>query len=251
MVTPAELLKCLPPPQNIKEVVTWGQSVKNIKNEIIDTHERYETEYDSIFEFFDTGDIVETSKGLFNFCKKNIPYEVESSEDQTVKSPTIILSPGETGDCKHYSLFIGGILDAVKHQGSGNGDWDWTYRFASYHKDKQIEHVFVVVFDDYGEVWVDPVLGYFNERKIPTRYEDKQPKYNEMLSRISGIGSAGTTVQVNKADAETNFLVLVNLNVFGLKDMLKNNMSITNGAFRDYYIANGFDFIHLMRIVNA
>lgn len=251
MVSKKEVLALLPPFKNEKKLVTWRQSTNALVNEIVKTHEKYETDYDLIYQLFDTGDIYDTCAGLWNFCKYNLKYTIEGEDEQTVKSPTAILQSGEKIDCKHYSLFIAGVLDAIK-QNMGDG-WDWCYRFASYNGTKHIEHVFVVVFDPVTkkEIWIDPVLSGFNQHKQPSYYIDK---YMALYS-ISGItdllDSDAVTATVSKQNAFSNFLVLVNLNAMGYKTLLLNNPDITYGALRKYFIDNNFDFNQLLLILNS
>lgn len=177
-------------------------------------------------------------------------YQAEPDEDQTVKSPSVILQSGDTVDCKHYSLFIGGVLDAI--QQNENVDWDWFYRFAGYNGKKEVYHVFVVVEKANGsEIWIDPVLDYFNERKVPTYTIDKKPMSAiGKLSRLSGIGDPSPELTVDSRAAETQFLVLVNVNYDGLKDLLNRNRNIVNGPVRDYFKRNSFDFNQLLNILN-
>jgi hypothetical protein len=237
----------LPPFRNEVMVITKKQNTNDIIKEVIEVHGLYETDYDKIFHLFDTGDIYSTSRGIWEFCKYNLRYVVESEDVQSTKSPSAILQPGETVDCKHYSLFIGGLLDAI----SANKveDWTWNYRFASYDNNRSVEHVFVVVkLNDGSEIWIDPVLRGFNERLKPTYFKDKEPM---ALVRISGIGATDETktIEVSSEAAENNFLVLVNLNSFGLKSLLKSNPDIVNGSVKDYFTANGYDFSRLQNML--
>jgi hypothetical protein len=250
MVSKAKVLALLPAFRNEVRLVTWKQSSKRILNEIVKAHEAYEGDYDKIYSLFDTGDIYVTSAGLFNFCKYNMPYTVEGEDEQSVKSPSAILTSGQKTDCKHYSLFIGGVIGAIKYN---EGDtWDWCYRFASYNSTKEIEHVFVVVKDGNREIWIDPVLTSFNQKKQPTYFIDKQPE-NMALYSISGIGDINDTgtITVDKDNAEVSFLVMLNMNCFGLKTLFKDNPLITQGSFRAWYNGQGFDYDHFLRILNA
>lgn len=250
MVTAKTLLKHLPPYLNREEVVKWGQSTKDIVKEIILAHERHENEYDEIYHHFDTGNIYTTCEGLFDFCKANMQYQAEPDEDQTVKSPSVILQQGDTVDCKHYSLFIGGVLDAI--QQNEDVDWDWFYRFAGYNGKKEVYHVFVVVEQADGkEIWIDPVLDYFNERKYPTYTIDKKPMSGiGKLSRLSGIGDTAPIVEVDSRAAEMQALVLLNVNYDGVKDLFNRNPQIVNGPVKAYYKANNMDFAQLLNILN-
>jgi hypothetical protein len=246
-VTRADLLAILPPMANVKTPEVARQDTDDIISLILKTHSKYETEYDLISPLFDTGNIHNTTADLWDFCKCNLVYAVESEKDQTVKSPTWILLPGHTVDCKHYSLFIGGVLDSLK--ANNDEKWRWCYRFASYHRSERIEHVFVVVKYRGEEIWIDPVLDSYNDKKEPTYYVDEEPV---MLSSLSGIGdSGGTTIKVDARMAEADFLTMVNLNLFGVKDLLNGAGTVYLDRVRQYMQVNGFDFNQLKLILNS
>lgn len=236
----------LPPFKNETLVIVDKQSTSDIINGVLGKHRQYETDYDKIYRDFYTGDIYTTCSRLWDFCKYNLDYIIESEDLQSVKSPAAILSPGGSVDCKHYSLFIGGILDAIKANKQAN--WDWCYRFASYDNSRNVEHVFVVVKLKGSEIWIDPVLNYFDDRLQPTYFKDKSTM---ALVSISGIGAANqaTTVTVDKDSAESNFLAMVNQNVYGLKTLMKQNPDITVGPVQQWYLANGYNFSRLLNIL--
>ena len=113
-----ELLQVLPPFTNSSVIIEKKQDVHDIINEVLDAHKYFASDYDIIYPFFDQGTMKEICNRLFDFCKKNIRYKIESEDLQTTKSPAAILATGE-GDCKHYAGFIGGVLSAInrkKHQ---------------------------------------------------------------------------------------------------------------------------------------
>jgi hypothetical protein len=188
MMNTNELLTKLPPFKGQKVTVTEKQSVPRIMKEIVVAHNEYAGDYDKIAEYFYTGDDYSTEKMLFDFCKDNFTYSIESDKLQTVRSPTAILVLGEIRglDCKHYASFIGGVLSALNRTGRTN--FNWFYRFASYSPtDKIPEHVYVVVKDNGLETWIDPVLKNFDDRiPYPIFIEDIKPK-KMALVRLSGI----------------------------------------------------------------
>lgn len=72
------------------------------------------------------------------------------------------------------------------------------------------------------------------------------------LVKISGVGDVlGPLVEVDPAKAWSNFLVMVNLNMFSLKELLLSNSNITYGALRQWVTENGFDFNTLDLILTA
>lgn len=191
-MTTNELLGKLPPFQGSKVKVTEKQSVSRIMKDLMSAHQDYSADYDRIADYFYTGSEEETEKMLFDFCKENLRYKVESIKTQTVQSPTAILVLGEMRgvDCKHYASFIAGVLDALNRQGKNN--FNWIYRFASYDVNEKIpEHVFVVVNNAGYETWIDPVLDYFDDRyPYPIFIKDIKPK-KMALYRISGVNGGG------------------------------------------------------------
>lgn len=151
--------------------VVENQTVPDIMKLIKHKHAKTAADYDAIAEMFWKGNVYDTAEALFNFCKENIAYSVESEETQTISQPKIILTRGK-GDCKHYSLFIGGVLDALTRLGH---PIDWVYRFASYNPLNDTPgHVFIVIKESGGEIWIDPVLDSFDYHKLFFYATDKK-----------------------------------------------------------------------------
>lgn len=168
----------LGPFQNRREMLTADQSTGDIIDAILEAHRRHANDYSKISSFFNAGSRRATARKIFNFLKNNVRYVIEPGSKQTVKSPAAILATGY-GDCKHYSLFAGGVLQ--------NLGIPFAYRFASYKMfDKQPQHVFVVVNPGTNnEIWIDPVVGDFDYKKPYTYATDRKMA----LYSISGIGA--------------------------------------------------------------
>lgn len=252
MVSKSDVLTALPPFRNEFKLVTWRQSTNRLIKEILKAHETYISDYDKIYKMFDRIDINQTAGGLWDFCKYDLRYTAESDTEQTVRSPAAILQPNAQIDCKHYSLFIGGVLDAIKQ--NENDNWNWCYRFASYDSSKTIEHVFIVVKNKNKEIWVDPVLSSFNQHKQPSYYIDETPMPIYSISGVPGSGDSSASekmVTVGSKRAEIDFLVMVNKNVLSLKTLLNGNPEITYGSFKRWYEGKGFDFNQLKLILKA
>jgi hypothetical protein len=166
----------LPPYEKKTVVLVSDQGTGDIIKGIMRTHGEHKVDYDLIYQYFDCGgDTNKTCKKIWDFLKHSLRYEAESGDEQSVRSPSAILSRDGV-DCKHYSLFISGILDAIKR--NKGDDFEWFYRFASYNHEPIPGHVFVVVRDGANEFWVDPVLDYYNQRKYPSYNLDKKPRIN-------------------------------------------------------------------------
>lgn len=174
----ATLMGRLGPFQNRREMLTADQSTGDIIDAILEAHRRHAGDYSKISSFFNAGSRRATARKIFNFLKNNVRYVIEPGSKQTVKSPAAILATGY-GDCKHYSLFAGGVLQ--------NLGIPFSYRFASYKMfDKQPQHVFVVVNPGTSnEIWIDPVVGDFDYKKPYSYATDRKMA----LYSISGIGA--------------------------------------------------------------
>jgi len=180
MISRAFLLHQISGFENRKNLIVEDQSTGDIIKAILDTHPKYKNDYNKIANYFKGYNEIKSCEKIWNFLKKNIRYVVESENKQFVRSPAAILKQA-VSDCKCYSLFIGGICQSL--------GMNFCYRFASYNEyTKQPGHVFVVVNPGTNnEIWIDPVLSYFNYKK-PYFYKiDKKPKM--AIYSISGIGA--------------------------------------------------------------
>lgn len=182
------LLNQLDPFYNNQKIITYNQSTNDIIGAILKQHKKCENDYDKLYYYFDEGNLNNSCKKIFNYLKNNIKYKIEPDNLQTVKTPSAILATGKTtgSDCKNFSLFFAGVLDAIRR--NTGQKFDIVFRFASYENKNIPEHVFVVVNPNTNnEIWCDPVLNYLNEKKIPTFYKDKKIK-NMALMSLSGVG---------------------------------------------------------------
>lgn len=183
MISKKKILSVLPEFKNSEIVLKKKQGVEDIVKGILKTHNQYFTDYDLISDYFYRGNVEDTCKYIFDFLKENVPYEIESENYQTLRSPGAILH--FPGDCKSFALFSNGCLDSLRRKGKLK--CDLLFRFAGYGVfTDYIEHVFSVCKTGKNEIWVDPVLNNYNEKKKPNYYVDK--KINNMaLVGISGI----------------------------------------------------------------
>jgi hypothetical protein len=180
------LLGSLTPFSNRQVILKRNQEVKDIITGIIATHYIWRSDYDKICRSFDAGTTRAIGRKIWNYLKANVPYKIEPDHKQTLRSPAAILGMLGGADCKSYALFIGGCLDALNRKGK---KINWAYRFASYKLlNPEPQHVFVVINPDTeNEIWVDPVLSYYDEKKLYTYKTDKNIKM--ALYQISGIGA--------------------------------------------------------------
>lgn len=183
----------LPLYQNKHHLSIHNQSVGDIITGILQTHSKYKSDYDRIALNFAGRDAVQIARNVYDYLKKHTYYVIESDTRQTLRSPSAILALGQNPrvglDCKSYSLFIAGVLAAWQRRGM---NINWCYRFASYKiADKIPHHVFVVINPNTkNEVFVDPVLPTFNDKK---QYHYKIDRKPMALYTVSGIGKTKRT----------------------------------------------------------
>lgn len=183
MITRTELLKQLPKYVGNSIVITDDQTVHDIVFEILDAHKEFAPYYDKIALYFLQDSTDDIADQLAEFCNRELHYKEETEDDQTTMLPSGILTRGADKnkgiDCKHYSSFCGGILDALNRAGK---KIDWCYRFASYKlMNKAPHHVFVVVNPGKNEIWIDPTPNSNNAD--PYWYTDKKIKAGNMALR--------------------------------------------------------------------
>lgn len=185
------LLRILPL-RSTSTLISSKQTIPEIRDEVLEAHVYYAKDYDLIADEFERRDLSQTFRDLWFFLKNNLRYRMETEKKQTTKSPAWILYDG-IGDCKHYSLFIAGVLNVLQRKGR---KFDWWFAFASYDPgETQPGHVFVIAEWNNRKYWIDPVLNAFNERLKPDFLYQLQPKnYNMALYRIGGVMDYDTTV---------------------------------------------------------
>lgn len=181
---------------NEQRVIIDNQGVNDIISGMLNTHDRYKSEYDKIYKYFEANTIEQTCRNIWNFLKQNVKYGIESENYQYLKSPSSVLNT-PSSDCKSYALFSAGCMSAL--QRNTGADIDVLFRYASYDPfDTTPEHTFCVVKEGNKEYWIDPVLNKFNQRKEPYSYINKKLKKDNMaLIALAGINQKK---QVGKID---------------------------------------------------
>ena len=162
------------------------QSIQDLMDDILDKHKKEEPEADKIAKLFWRGSARATGQYLFDFCKENLIYKEELTENQSVKALGAILIEKKV-DCKNYSLFIVSICCALRRMGYPIAA---KYRFAIYTdkpdaKGVRSGHVFAVIMDNGREIWCDPVVDSFDQRT------PKYIKHTDKIPPMSGVGRLG------------------------------------------------------------
>tara|TARA_R110002126_G_scaffold288316_2_gene441951 strand:- start:2852 stop:3802 length:951 start_codon:yes stop_codon:yes gene_type:complete len=221
MVSKSAVLQKLAPFKNFKKVVSTDQTVTDIIDGIVNTHYQYADEYDKISNYFVGESELETARNIFNFLKSNVPYYIESNNNQTLRSPSAIVAM--PGDCKSYALFANGVLDSLNRKGIIQVPL--AFRFAGYkNNSREPQHVFAVMYPGTKkEIWIDPVLARFNEKRQPSFYKDKKIKM--ALIALSGVNYSGSD---KRAEMEKYRDKLVNE-----RDRLLQAGIITPGSSRE------------------
>lgn len=263
----------LQPFRNERKVLIHDQSVSDIIQGILANHDRYKGQYDKIAHFFKGANNYETGRNIWQFLKDNVKYKVEPDSRQMLKSPAAIIAPGTTSDCKNYSLFTGGILDALNRLGS---KIPWCYRFSSYRLlDRVPQHVFVVMYPGTSkEIWIDAVLPYYNEHKQYYYKVDKKVKNMSLIAlagigdEMAGIGKKGEKrrkffkklaekiksvakfqLKFSLAFARNSFLEMVRLNVRSLGTNLKKKNDSEPQKVRQFWENLGGDYAKLVKAI--
>lgn len=198
MATVGRLLPLLTAYKGRKTVVNKRQATGDIIKEIETAHNEFSADYDKIADQFEGGSARQTAKNIYNFLKKNVKYSVEPVYRQSVKSPAAIIATGQYSnsgnDCKHYSLFSAGILDALNRKGK---KYKYCYRFVNYRIfETDPQHVFIVLNPGADEIYLDPVLQPFDYKKPYINGIDKKIKAKMPVYKISGIGQ---TAEIDEA----------------------------------------------------
>jgi hypothetical protein len=190
-------------------------------------------------------------------------------------SPAAILAY-QGNDCKNYSLFTIGILDALKRKGLITNKI--CYRFASYKVlDEVPHHVFGVIEIGGEEIWIDAVLPTFNNKKSYYHKIDYMPLYSiSGTNQIGLFGSQKAKKAYNKsveeakaqglpipakpakkpivlkfalAPARGSFLLLVGLNFMGLATKLAKALADNKDKVNVFWSKLGGNTNELLRKV--
>jgi len=160
MVTPEMVLTRLPASLGEYELLKERQYVPDIVSEVRKAHRMFGSFYDQFSYLFYNRNPGVVADNLYDFCRKYLRYKEEPKEFQSSLMPQGIIELGNQGkgvDCKHYALFIAGVL------GSLNRLYDCCFEgyfyFVGYDGAREPYHVYVTVLDEKCEIWIDPTPG--------------------------------------------------------------------------------------------
>jgi hypothetical protein len=127
---------------------------------------------------------LQTCSNIWHFVKQNIAYVEDEPGVQWIKTPARIWQD-KFCDCKGYSVFIACLLNGLNIPG--------IFSFVSFSPtNPDPTHVLIVVAEP-GQpvIKIDCVLNQFNTEK---QYTHKQDFKMTMIARLSGIGTAKTSI---------------------------------------------------------
>lgn len=261
-MNPGTILSQLPPYRAKVVTLARHQDTDDIVQNMLRYHKMYRLDYDQISAQFLAATPRKTLKNVYDFLKENVKYRIEPETRQTLKSPAAIVATGRTtgSDCKNYALFICGVAESLTR--TGKQKIPCAYRFASYKwYDEQPQHVFAVAFPDTDrEIWIDPVLPEFDQRKTYNHATDKKMS----LVGISGTGNGGqvggikdlfgkvknAVLTVAASPARLAFLTMVKNNVFALADKFAQVMRIAPADTQQFWQRQGGDYNKLIDAVS-
>lgn len=241
-------------PTGKKELIKQFQSTDDIINAVVEQHNLNRNAFKKIAPHFQKSTDYDTCQAIWEFTHYNLNYKAEPNL-QTVKTLSKILYDGANhkgNDCKHFSCFEAGILEAL--------NIPYFYRFAAY-SGKIPTHVYVVAKVDGNEIIMDAVLPYFDSEKDYTYKIDINPlkKKDMPLYRLSGVktvGKIGATVsklehnakKITFAPGRLAFLKLVEFNVFGLGEKVNTAIMKNRPMVEEFwYNQGGTDFDKLLQ----
>jgi hypothetical protein len=171
-----KLLKKIGQPNYRSSLVTDWQNTNDIISALKAQHIDNRQYANKIAPYFCAENERETARNIFNFLKREIRYQVEPAEKQTVKSMPRLLADGY-GDCKHYTNFANSILEACGYKP--------VYRFAGY-SDKGLTHTYTYLPN--SNTVLDAVLSSFDTEKTPKYKKDMS------LYKMSGVDNASAEI---------------------------------------------------------
>lgn len=225
----AQLIRELKGTERPRRLIVEEQSAGDIIKEVCEAHREHAADYDRISSYFAGGSVYDICERLWVFCRTQLIYKVETVKIQNVGCPYWILTH-ELVDCKNYASFIGGVIDSLKRQGLRVV---WEFRFISDRPfslfDRRADHVFVVCNPATDNIWVDPVLGGFNEHIYYFYRASRRVRTAGALSgrvgAIGGIGCGCDGGRIGTTAAENSLLADVAAYASGLSGAMQQTTS--------------------------
>lgn len=180
-MTPATLQYITGQPTGKRELIKQFHNTKDIVNAVIEQHGLNKAAAAKLAKYFEGPSVYKIAQKLWGWAHTHLNYVAEP-DTQTVKSLQKILADSLTAkgnDCKHFSGFIGSILDVL--------DIPFVYRFVAFNGNT-VTHVYPVIKLPGREIILDACLPYFDSEKAHSYKIDYTVKKKDMpLYRVSGV----------------------------------------------------------------
>jgi hypothetical protein len=254
------ILSQLPPYEAKVVTLAKNQDTGDIVANMLQFHKKYRADYDKIAGQFLAPTPRKTLRNVYDFLKSNVTYKIEPETRQTLKSPAAIIATGRTtgSDCKNYALFIAGVAESLTR--TGKQKIPIAYRFASYKwYDENPQHVFAVAFPDSArEIWIDPVLPEFDQRKQYNHSTDKKMALvgiSGTPDQIGGIKDLFRNVKnavltVAAAPSRAAFLTAVSLNVLKVAEKLRQAETRYPADLQKWWQNLGGNYAKLVEVID-
>lgn len=161
------LINKLPPAKNTSIQVARVQTIDNIFSLVKKGVRDSVPQADLIAWSLIDRDEIKTCYNVWEFLKKNVRYEKEGKELQTIKTLSRLLTQDKKGDCKHFSTATASLLTALKIP--------FVYRLVSFNYYAPTPtHIYIVAKINGEEIPIDCVLNKFNSEpayKYKTDYK--------------------------------------------------------------------------------
>lgn len=133
--------------------ITKNQSVKDLSDAVVKAINESVPQVEKVKWYFDKGSKKTNIQNAWNWTKKNIRYNRENSNNQTVKTfARMVVDKNKLGDCKHYTISNASILLAL--------GYPVTLKMVSFNYfDKEPKHIYVVC----SGVVLDCCMNYCGE----------------------------------------------------------------------------------------
>lgn len=175
--------RTIPKDTGKKKIMFPDGDTMDIIKSILMVDKTAKTHLSSFAHYLKGGTNVETLNNVWQFVKTHIKYEVDPWGKQYIRTPSSCF--WDKCDCKGYSIFTKAVLD--------NLGISCRYRFASYTKQGNYTHVYIIAKVEGTEYILDSCWNAFNSEKTYTIKKDVMteivsveglPKKNVGIPRI-------------------------------------------------------------------
>lgn len=176
--------------RNINKVITSNGDTSDIINVVMMAYDiESDPQISELAKDLQGADIEQTCYNIWKFLIDNINYKADAdgTAGELIRTPARLVHDA-TGDCKSYSLFTATVLRYL--------DIRHVFRFASYTKQKEATHVYVIAFDEHGnEIPIDAVahvqLNANFKHEVKYTYKCDMANGKTKISYLAGLQNSG------------------------------------------------------------